>query len=49
MRQPEERMAMGAAGRERMLTRSWDDVFQRVYQIYATCVDRGVARSHDTS
>jgi glycosyltransferase involved in cell wall biosynthesis len=48
MRQPEERMAMGAAGRERMLTRSWDDVFQKVYQIYATCVDRGATLSQDT-
>jgi glycosyltransferase involved in cell wall biosynthesis len=48
MRQPGERMAMGAAGRERMLMRSWDDVFQKVYQIYATCADRGVTLSHDT-
>jgi glycosyltransferase involved in cell wall biosynthesis len=30
------RRAMGAAGRAQMLTRSWDDVFQGVYQAYAT-------------
>jgi phosphatidylinositol alpha 1,6-mannosyltransferase len=34
MRQPEARAAMGAAGRARMLTRSWDDVFRGVYQAY---------------
>jgi glycosyltransferase involved in cell wall biosynthesis len=37
MRNPAERMAMGAAGRERMLTRSWDDVFDAVYRAYAEC------------
>jgi glycosyltransferase involved in cell wall biosynthesis len=39
VRQPGERMAMGAAGRERMLCRSWDDVFQKVYRVYAGCID----------
>jgi phosphatidylinositol alpha 1,6-mannosyltransferase len=43
MRNAEERMAMGAAGRERMLTRSWDDVFEKVYQTYSYCIDRGAA------
>src|SRR5262245_11679081 len=38
MLHPEERLSMGAAGRARMLTRTWDDVFQRVYQVYATSV-----------
>jgi glycosyltransferase involved in cell wall biosynthesis len=37
---PDERTAMGAAGRARMLTRSWDDVFERVYQAYASCLPR---------
>jgi hypothetical protein len=37
MRNPAERKAMGAAGRERMLPRSWDDVFHSVYQAYAAC------------
>jgi glycosyltransferase involved in cell wall biosynthesis len=37
MRNPAERKAMGAAGRERMLPRSWDDVFHSVYKAYATC------------
>jgi glycosyltransferase involved in cell wall biosynthesis len=41
MRQPQDRLAMGAAGRERMLARSWDDVFVKVYQAYATCLDGG--------
>lgn len=36
LRNPAERMAMGAAGRARMLTQRWDDVFQDVYQAYAT-------------
>ena len=39
MRDPAERMRMGLAGRERMLPRSWDDVFQNVYAAYATYVD----------
>jgi glycosyltransferase involved in cell wall biosynthesis len=43
MRQPDERMAMGAAGRAHMLTRSWDDVFGKVYQTYASCVDSGTS------
>jgi len=41
MRESQERLAMGAAGRERMLGRSWDDVFQKVYQAYRTCLPRG--------
>ena len=36
MRRPQERIAMGAAGRQRMLARSWDDVFQKVYQVYTS-------------
>jgi phosphatidylinositol alpha 1,6-mannosyltransferase len=47
IRRPEERMAMGAAGRQRMLTRRWDDVFEKVYQIYAACANRGPARWSD--
>jgi phosphatidylinositol alpha 1,6-mannosyltransferase len=43
MRQPEERLAMGAMGRQQMLTRSWDDVFEKVYQAYATGMQRGTA------
>jgi glycosyltransferase involved in cell wall biosynthesis len=35
----EERAAMGAAGRARMLSRSWDGVFDEVYQAYAACLD----------
>lgn len=35
MRNPEERRAMGATGRARMLTRSWDDVFRGMYDAYA--------------
>lgn len=38
MQNREERMAMGVAGRARMLTRSWDAVFERVYEAYATCL-----------
>jgi len=41
IRQPEARLAMGAAGRQRMLTRSWDDVFEKVYRAYVSCLDRG--------
>jgi phosphatidylinositol alpha 1,6-mannosyltransferase len=43
MRNPEERMAMGAAGRERMLPRRWDDVFQNMYQAYASVLQGGTA------
>jgi muramidase (phage lysozyme) len=32
-------MSMGAAGRAQMLTRSWDDVFQRVYQAYGAALN----------
>ncbi len=39
MRNPAERIAMGAAGRARMLTRSWDDVFEDVYQAYAVALN----------
>jgi phosphatidylinositol alpha 1,6-mannosyltransferase len=35
MRNPAQRMAMGAAGRARMLTRKWDDVFAGIYRSYA--------------
>ncbi|HKE21618.1 MAG TPA: glycosyltransferase [Bryobacteraceae bacterium] len=45
IRRPEERIAMGAAGRQHMLTRSWDDVFEKVYRTYAACVDRGTNRA----
>jgi glycosyltransferase involved in cell wall biosynthesis len=38
MRDPVERMRMGVAGRERMLPRSWDDVFESVYNAYETYV-----------
>src|SRR5215469_648015 len=38
MRNPEERMAMGAAGRARMLSRSWDDVFRGMYQAYSQAI-----------
>ena len=41
IRQPEARLAMGAAGRQRMLTRTWDDVFEKVYLAYVSCLDRG--------
>ncbi len=41
MRNPEDRRAMGAAGRARMLTRSWDDVFQGIYQAYAKALGLG--------
>ena len=37
MRDQAGRKAMGAAGRERMLPRCWDDVFQSVYQAYGAC------------
>lgn len=43
IRQPEVRLAMRVAGRERMLTRRWDDVFEKVYQVYGSCLDRGRA------
>jgi glycosyltransferase involved in cell wall biosynthesis len=35
LRNPGKRQAMGAAGRARMLTRSWDAVFEDVYRVYA--------------
>ena len=41
IRQPEARLAMGAAGRQQMLTRSWNDVFEKVYRVYVSCLDRG--------
>jgi len=40
MRNPLERAAMGAAGRASMLSRSWDRVFEDVYQAYGTCLAR---------
>jgi hypothetical protein len=40
-------MAMGAAGRKQMLTRSWDDVFENVYRVYESCSDRGAALMHE--
>jgi phosphatidylinositol alpha 1,6-mannosyltransferase len=40
IRQPEARLAMGAAGRERMLTRSWDDVFEKVYRAYVSSLEQ---------
>ncbi len=43
MRNPAERMAMGAAGRAKMLTRNWDEVFSEVYRGYAACFDGGNA------
>ncbi len=43
MRRPEERMAMGAAGRERMLRRSWDEVFEKVYRVYGDCLNGATA------
>jgi glycosyltransferase involved in cell wall biosynthesis len=46
LRDPQERMAMGAAGRERMLTRSWDDVFEKVYDVYESCLNGGAALTH---
>jgi glycosyltransferase involved in cell wall biosynthesis len=39
MRDSERRRAMGAAGRARMLSRRWDDVFRDVYQAYDRCLD----------
>jgi glycosyltransferase involved in cell wall biosynthesis len=38
MRDPDQRRAMGAAGRAQMLSRRWDDVFRGVYQAYGTCL-----------
>jgi glycosyltransferase involved in cell wall biosynthesis len=43
MRNPEERQAMGAAGRARMLARSWDGVFEEVWGAYGDCVGRAAA------
>jgi glycosyltransferase involved in cell wall biosynthesis len=43
MRNPEERRAMGAAGRARMLARSWDGVFEEVWKTYVDCLERGSA------
>lgn len=40
MKNPAERMAMGAAGRERMLGRRWDHVFDAVYQVYGSSMKR---------
>jgi glycosyltransferase involved in cell wall biosynthesis len=40
MRQPQERAAMGAAGRQRMVNRRWDDVFENFYQAYAASLGR---------
>jgi glycosyltransferase involved in cell wall biosynthesis len=40
MRDPAERAAMGAAGRARMLGRSWDDVFEGVYAAYGEALNR---------
>jgi phosphatidylinositol alpha 1,6-mannosyltransferase len=40
IRQPEARLAMGAAGRERMLARSWDDVFEKVYRAYVSSLEQ---------
>jgi phosphatidylinositol alpha 1,6-mannosyltransferase len=37
MRHPDERRAMGAEGRSRMLARPWDDVFHTVYRAYDAC------------
>lgn len=39
MQDPELRMAMGAEGRARMMTRSWDDVLQGVYEAYAAYLE----------
>jgi glycosyltransferase involved in cell wall biosynthesis len=36
---PEERKAMGAVGRARMLTRGWDQVLEEVYRAYSLCLD----------
>jgi glycosyltransferase involved in cell wall biosynthesis len=41
IRQPEARLAMGAAGRQRMLTRSWNDVFENVYRAYEHALTSG--------
>ena len=43
MRDPEERRMMGAAGRARMLTRSWDGVFEEVWGAYTECLGRSAA------
>jgi len=42
-RNPEECKAMGAAGRARMLTRSWDRVFEGVYGAYSMCLNNGAS------
>jgi phosphatidylinositol alpha 1,6-mannosyltransferase len=39
MRNPAERIALGTAGRARMLPRRWDDVFRNIYQAYATVLE----------
>lgn len=39
IRNPAERETMGAAARTRMLTRSWDRVFEDVYRAYSVCLD----------
>jgi glycosyltransferase involved in cell wall biosynthesis len=39
IRNPAERAAMGAAGRARMMTRPWDEVFEKVYDAYRLCLD----------
>jgi phosphatidylinositol alpha 1,6-mannosyltransferase len=39
MRNRAERKAMGAAGRDHMLTRSWDQVFEDVYRVYSICLN----------
>jgi glycosyltransferase involved in cell wall biosynthesis len=43
MRNPEERRAMSAAGRARMLARSWDAVFEQVWDAYSDCLGRAAA------
>jgi glycosyltransferase involved in cell wall biosynthesis len=39
MRNPAERQAMAAAGRARMIARSWDRVFEDIYRAYSMCLD----------
>ncbi|HJZ95599.1 MAG TPA: glycosyltransferase [Candidatus Solibacter sp.] len=48
LRNPAERSAMGVAGRARMLTRSWDDVFEGVYRSYAGVFDGDVPFGTET-
>jgi glycosyltransferase involved in cell wall biosynthesis len=43
MQNHEERRALGAAGRARMLMRSWDSVFEKVWDAYADCLGRAAA------